>query len=190
MTLPQNIFEKENSVINDQLSDYDQPTPFSAGPYTTDGVSVFARDGRIIGAVNESSFRPENASLFAASWELLTMLHEYVSTDRCTDHPEGETCRLCVSMNVIRRAFGTPDEQVPFLSWFAQYKEQRQIRSGYKRLYEGEHCKIDRIRLDVQERILELRAKQDRVRDVYPDRGMALGGAIAELSIVMSALQR
>ena len=183
------IIEKESSVVSNELSDYDQPTPFSPGPYTTDGVSIFARDGRQVGTLTGSPHGPANASLLATSWELFTMLHEYVSTDRCTSHPEGETCRYCVSMNVIRRAFGTPDEQVPLLTWFAQYKEQRQIRNGYKRLYEKEHAKIDRIRLNVQERILELGAKQDRVRDVFPDRSMDLASAVAELSMVMGALQ-
>lgn len=189
LAIPHSIFQKELSVINDQLSDYDQPTPFFAGPYTTDGVSIFARDGRIIGAVHESSDRPANASLFAASWELVTMLHEYVSTDHCTNHPEGETCRFCVSMSVIRRAFGTPDQQVPLLTWFSQYKEQRQIRNGFKRLYEKEHAKIDMIRMNVQERILELGAKQDRLRYTFPDRCMALANAVAELSKVMEGLQ-
>lgn len=184
------IIEKESSVVSNELSDYDQPTPFSPGPYTTDGVSIFARDGRQVGTLTGSPHGPANASLLATSWELFTMLHEYVSTDRCTSHPEGETCRYCVSMNVIRRAFGTPDEQVPLLTWFAQYKEQRRIRAEYKKLYEKEHAKIDRTRLDVQERILELGAKQDRVRGIYPDRSMALASAVAELTMVMGTLQK
>jgi hypothetical protein len=109
--------------------------------------------------------------------------------DVAKGHREGETCRFCVSMNVIRRAFGDIDEQVPLLTWFAQYVEQRQIRGEYKKLYEQEHAKLDKVRRDVQERILELQAKQERVRSIFPDKATGYGNAVAELSVIKYALK-
>ena len=179
----------EPPVINDELSDYDQPTPFSPGPYTTDGASVFGRDGRQIGSVDGSHYGPANANLFATSWELFTMLHEYVSTDNCTAHREGETCRFCVSMNVIRRAFGDMDEQVPLLTWFGQFKEQRQIKERFRTEFEKAQLAETKFKAQLQERIFELEAKQERLRDVWPQQANALGTAIAELTVIKYALK-
>jgi len=174
----------------DDVIRFEQPMPFSRGPYRKEGYGIYALDGTPIAGVAEGSEAEANGNLFAGAWEALTMLHEYVSTDRCSDHAEGETCRFCVSMNVIRRSMGEPDERVPLLTWFGRFKEQQQIAKNYKDLYEGFRKKVDQVALDIQERIFSLRAKLDRSKAAYPKDAKALGHAIAEISVIKAELEK
>ena len=181
---PKPIVERED------VTRYEQPMPFSRGPYVKRGYGIYALDGTPIAAVAEGSEAEANGNLFAGAWEALTMLHEYVSTDRCSDHAEGETCRFCVSMNVIRRSMGEPDEQVPLLTWFGRFKEQQQIAGNYKNLYEGYRKRVDQVAMDIQERIFTLQAKLDRMRTAYPGDAKALAHAIAEISVIKADLEK
>ena len=174
----------------DDVTRFEQPMPFSRGPYRKEGYGIYALDGSPIAGIAEGSEAGANGHLFAGAWEALTMLHEYVSTDQCTDHAEGDTCRFCVSMNVIRRSMGEPDEQVPLLTWFGRFKEQQQIAKNYKDLYDKERWHRYQVAADIQERIFTLRAKLDRMRVPYPTQAAALGNAIAEISLIKGELEK
>ena len=174
----------------DDVTRYEQPMPFSRGPYVKRGYGIYALDGTPIAGVAEGSEAEANGNLFAGAWEALTMLHEYVSTDRCSDHAEGETCRYCVALNVIRRSMGEPDEQVPLLTWFGRFKEQQQIAKNYKDLYEAYREKVDRVAMDIQERIFTFQAKLDRSNAAYAKDAKALGHAIAEISVIKAELEK
>ena len=174
----------------DDVTRFEQPMPFSRGPYLKRGYGIYALDDTPIAAVAEGSEAEANGNLFAGAWEALTMLHEYVSTDECTDHPEGEQCRFCTSMNVIRRSMGEPDEQVPLLTWFGRFKEQQQIARNYKALHEKREREVNEVIHDIQERIFTLQAKLDRSKAAYPKDAKALAHAIAEISVIKADLEK
>lgn len=164
--------------------------PFSSGPYTIqDEQFIFDRNGVQIGHVQGPGSAQANANLFATVWEALIMLHEYVSTDQCTDHPEGEQCKFCSSMNIIRRAMGQPDQQVPLLTWFGRFKEQQQIAQNYRDLFEKDRAKRNQVVSDIQHRIFSLSAKLERLRVPYPAEANAVAHAIAELTMFKAALE-
>ena len=169
---------------------FEQPMPFSRGPYFKSGYDIYAQDGSPISTTAVRAESSANANLFAGAWEALTMLHEYVSTDQCTDHPESETCRFCVSMNVIRRSMGVPDEQVPLLTWFGRFKEQQQIAKNYKDLYEKREREVNEVIHGIQERIFSLNAKLARSKTAYPADAKALGHAIAEIGVIKAELEQ
>jgi len=172
------------------LTKHEQPMPFSRGPYIKAGYSILAQDGSLVATAAVCAEASANANLLAGAWEALTMLHEYASTDACTDHPESETCRFCVSMNVIRRSMGEPDGQVPLLTWYARFKEQQQIAKSYKDLHEKRENEVNQVCHDIQERIFTLRAKLDRFRISSPTEAKALANSIAEISIIKAALEK
>jgi len=176
--------------VHDDVTRYEQPMPFSRGPYFKRGYCIYALDGTPIAGVAEGSDAEANANLVAGAWEALTMLHEYTSTDACSEHPESETCVFCVSMNVIRRSMGEPDEQVPLLTWFGRFKEQQQIAANYKDLYEKRERDVNEVIHSIQDRIFSLLAKLARARTAYPNQAKALGQAIAEISMINAALEK
>jgi hypothetical protein len=180
----------EASAPTDDVTKYEQPMPFSRGPYRKAGYGILAQDGSLIATAAVCAESPDNGNLFAGAWEALNMLHEYTSTDKCTDHREGETCRFCVSMNVIRRSMGDPDQQVPLLTWFGRFKEQQTVAGSYKDLYEAHPNKVNQVCHDMQERIFTLESKIDRLRTSAPAQAVALANAVAEISIFKAALEK
>ena len=173
-----------------EIKTYEAPTPFSPGPFTIkEDKYIFDKSGVQIGHVQGPGDSEANAGLFVAAWELFTMLHEYTTTDRCTGHRAGESCRFCVAQNVIRRATGTPADRFPMLTWFAQYQEQQEIVAGYKRLYEQEREKVNQVALDIQERMFTMQAGLERLKATNPVRAEAWANAIAELGVVKGVLE-
>jgi hypothetical protein len=174
----------------DYLKVEDLPQPFSPGPFKLEGNDILALNGNLVAEVEPIASAPANGHLLASAWELYTMLVEYLSTDHCTSHPEGETCRFCVSLNVIRRALGTPDEVVPVLTYFAQFKEQRAIKEAYQKRYEAFRARVGEVALYAEERIFKLRAQIDTLEKQYPERAEVLAKGLSELMVVKVMLEK
>lgn len=181
---------KSESNVRDYLKVEAEPGSFSAGPHSLRGEEVVALNGDSVALVYPRTEAPANGHLLASAWELYTMLSEYLATDHCTDHDEGETCRFCVSMDVIRRALGTPDEAYPVQTWFGMYREQRAIREAYQKRYERFRAKVSEIALHAEDRIFRLQAQITTLEKQYPERAAALAKGLGELMLVQTLLER
>lgn len=165
--------------------------PHLSGPYSVNEEQfILAKNGMNIAFVDKSPQAPGHAALLAASWELLIMLHEYVSTDHCTGHPEHETCRYCSSMNVIRRAMNHPDEIVPLFTWFGKYKEQQQVVKAFQSRYETLSKKVSQVILDLEDRVTRLSARQTGLQIDHAEHAERAAWAVAELGQVHGELKR
>ena len=105
--------------------------------------------------------------------------------------PERERCLFCAGISVLRQALGSSENLFSLLTYELQYYEQLTLREQYQEKHQAAAELQTRLRLKLDERLLELRAQQDKY-DAMGLHRRAYGRAFAraELSLIKSILEK
>jgi len=76
--------------------------------------------------------------------------------------PERERCLFCAGLNALRQALGSSENPFSLLTYELLYHEQLTLREQYEAKYKAPTELETRLRLKIEERMMALRAQQDR----------------------------